>query len=477
MAKSCLLVAAAAVALTSLPATSAFYTKSSPVLQLDGKGYDKLIARSNYTSMVEFYAPWCGHCQSLKPAYEKAAKNLAGLAKVAAVNCDEESNKAFCGTMGVQGFPTLKIIKPGKKPGKPIVEDYQGARSAKGIVDAVTDKITNHVKKVNDKDYQKWAQDLGAKAILFTEKGTTSALLKSLAIDFLGSIKFAQVRDTQSVTVSQFEVSSFPTLVVVSADSSEPITYDGEMKKAPMLEFLSKYADPNPDASSKGPKDGKPAKKFSKKASGKAKEASASEATKDATGATSVVLEDEQPSESPDPQVSPDAPKPEKVVDLPPPVPELPTGALLQKACLGSKTTTCILALVPHPESMSPSVVASAQALAALAEIAQNYATRKARLFPFYSVPAANPSGETLRIALNLNADPDVEIIAVNTRRGWWRRYMGKPSLQEIENWIDTIRLGEGEKHKLPADIVPKEEEVPEEPVQVPIKDPDHDEL
>ena len=69
----------------------------------------------------------------MQPAYEKAAKSLTGLAKVAAVNCDDESNKPFCGRMGVQGFPTLKIVKPGKKPGKPIVEDYQGARSAKAI--------------------------------------------------------------------------------------------------------------------------------------------------------------------------------------------------------------------------------------------------------------------------------------------------------------------------------------------------------
>lgn len=63
-----------------------------------------------------------GHCKSLAPHYEKAAKNLKGIAKVAAVDCDEEKNKAFCGSQGVQGFPTLKIFKPSSKKGKPIVE-------------------------------------------------------------------------------------------------------------------------------------------------------------------------------------------------------------------------------------------------------------------------------------------------------------------------------------------------------------------
>lgn len=44
----------------------------------------------------------------LKPAYEKAAKSLIGLAKVAAVNCDDEENKPFCGSMSV-GRPLIRI--------------------------------------------------------------------------------------------------------------------------------------------------------------------------------------------------------------------------------------------------------------------------------------------------------------------------------------------------------------------------------
>ena len=114
-------IIAAAASLLLAPSTLAagLYTKGSPVLQLTSKDFDSNINRSNHTSIVEFYAPWCGHCQSLKPAFEKAAKSLSGLVKVAAVNCDEEANKPLCGQMGVQGFPTLKIVRPGKKAASP----------------------------------------------------------------------------------------------------------------------------------------------------------------------------------------------------------------------------------------------------------------------------------------------------------------------------------------------------------------------
>ncbi|KKY21736.1 putative pdi related protein a [Phaeomoniella chlamydospora] len=454
-------ILASLAAILAVTNADGLYTKKSPVLQVDAKNYDSLIAKSNHTSIVEFYAPWCGHCQNLKPAYEKAAKNLAGLAKVAAVNCDDESNKAFCGNMGVQGFPTLKIVRPTSKSGKPVVEDYQGARTAKAIVDTIVDKIPNHVKRVKDSDLDEWlAQGSDtAKAILFTEKGTTSALLRALAVDFLSSISFAQIRNKETAAVEKFSITSFPTLLLLPGGDKEALVYQGEMKKDELVAFLKQVAEPNPDPAPKKTKASKKPKpaKSSSSASSRFSKASAShqssEASEAAASATKMTVEDPAQTEFPDPLVETE--KPLQVPLTPPPLQELVTANDLAISCLGEKTGTCVLLLLP-PVSESEGLLSesASTAYASLSELAEKHHKRNAHLFPIYSVPESNEASATLKKALDISGS-DVKVIAVNARRGWWRSYTSEDlSVSSLESWIDSIRLGEGEKEKLPQGVV-----------------------
>ncbi len=434
---------------------------------------------------TRFYAPWCGHCQNLKPAYEKAASNLKGLANVAAVNCDDESNKPLCGSMGVKGFPTLKIVRPSAKGGRPAVEDYQGARSAKAIVDAVVDKIPNHVTRVTDKRLDKWLSEGNdtVKAILFSDKGTTSPLLRALAIDFLGAVNFAQIRDKEEKSVETFGVSEFPKLLILPGGDKEAIAYDGEFKKQPMADFIATLAPKKRDQPSEKPKpNGKASKDKAKDQKQQSKDSAAfsavseSHASAEATEASSEasVAEPSRSSESDTPGSKGHATSAGK--DKAAAIPTLETEASLRQSCLERDSRTCILVLLPTQENTGAATVA----LASLGDISHKHAQRKSRLFPFFAVPPANPVSDLLREVLELKGATETEIIAVNAKKMWWRPYPTTDfNKAAVESWIDAIRMGEGSKKKLPEQVIDNIPVQMDEPVTIEVQDaPDiHDEL
>jgi protein disulfide-isomerase A6 len=62
------------------------YSSVGKVVQLNSGNFNSLVSNSNDIWMIEFYAPWCGHCKTLAPEYEKAAKALSGIIKIGAVD-------------------------------------------------------------------------------------------------------------------------------------------------------------------------------------------------------------------------------------------------------------------------------------------------------------------------------------------------------------------------------------------------------
>ncbi|KAL8130572.1 hypothetical protein V2J09_019727 [Rumex salicifolius] len=102
------------------------------VLTLDSSNFADTIAKHDFI-VVEFYAPWCGHCKKLAPEYEQAASTLSShdppivLAKV---DANEEANRELASTYDVKGFPTLKIFRNGGKD----IQEFKGPRDAEGIV-------------------------------------------------------------------------------------------------------------------------------------------------------------------------------------------------------------------------------------------------------------------------------------------------------------------------------------------------------
>ncbi|KAM6915034.1 protein disulfide-isomerase A6 [Xenentodon cancila] len=119
----------------------AFYSPSDDVVELTPSNFNREVIQSDSLWLVEFYAPWCGHCQNLTPDWKKAATALKGIVKVGAVDADQ--HKSLGGQYGVRGFPTIKVF--GANKNKP--EDYQGGRSSQAIVDGAMNALRTLVKE------------------------------------------------------------------------------------------------------------------------------------------------------------------------------------------------------------------------------------------------------------------------------------------------------------------------------------------
>nr|CAD7585622.1 unnamed protein product [Timema genevievae] len=112
------------------------------VIELTDSNFDSLVLNSEDMWLVEFYAPWCGHCKNLAPHWAKAASELKDKVKVGALDATVHTIKS--NQYGVQGYPTIKVFTAGKKDSSSVT-DYAGGRTASDIVTWALNKLAENV--------------------------------------------------------------------------------------------------------------------------------------------------------------------------------------------------------------------------------------------------------------------------------------------------------------------------------------------
>lgn len=232
----------ATVALANRPLADEYATDPY-VYELTPSNFDKVIHKTNYTSIVKFYAPWCGYCQQLKPVWKKLAKLVKGDGKyavnIAAVNCDKDYNKPLCSQHRVSGFPTLMVFRPPKydpnsksKLYRHTIEPYNGDRSLKSIHNFVTGSIKNYVKKfpnLGANSLKEWTKEVDVKplVLLVTNQLQLSPLYKSLAIDFITTVRFGMItlKSVKDVDAPTFAVGESTVTLPIDLSSELPVLY------------------------------------------------------------------------------------------------------------------------------------------------------------------------------------------------------------------------------------------------------------
>lgn len=98
-------------------------------LALDAASFDKHIGRSHAPVLVDFWAPWCGPCRMMAPAYEQAAGLLEPQVRVAKLNTEEA--QAVAARFNIRSIPTLALFVGGKE----VARQAGAFRTAQDIAD------------------------------------------------------------------------------------------------------------------------------------------------------------------------------------------------------------------------------------------------------------------------------------------------------------------------------------------------------
>ena len=185
---------------------------------LDAEKFQAKVLNSRDGWFVKFYAPWCGHCQAMAPAWEELGKEMEGKLNVGEVNCD--ANKRLCKDVGVKGYPTIIYFQNGQKV------DYEGLRGLGDLVTYARKAVNSTIKDIDAAGLAELekSEDSEVAFIYFYDHATTTEdfeALNRLTLNLIGHAPLYKTNDPDLYT--RFRVYNKPKLMVLR--DSRPAYY------------------------------------------------------------------------------------------------------------------------------------------------------------------------------------------------------------------------------------------------------------
>ena len=174
------------------------YGDARVAYEITAATFDRMVA-AHRVLLVNFHAPWCSHCASLKPVFEHAADLVrqdlksSGTARLAAalatVDCTLAANARLCAAQRVQAFPSLRLYRGGARAGRDEddpdasrtqprqlqFEAYHGARRAEDIAAYVREALDETLAEADARHESSYDDDEGRKRAAAAERRAASA--------------------------------------------------------------------------------------------------------------------------------------------------------------------------------------------------------------------------------------------------------------------------------------------------------------
>jgi len=216
------------------------------VVTLTTENFDAFI-KENGKVLVEFYAPWCGHCKALAPEYEKAAQAIDADESVSAklAKVDATVEKDLATKYGVKGFPTLKYFTgDADEP-----SDYSGGRTEPTIIQWLRTRSMPAVTILESAEALTEFTAKGSVVLVgfFEADGDAAKALAEVAEANRESVLVAQV-SSADVKVDGAEFGKLYLFRDFGDDDDKMVAHDGELTAEAMTTFMNAERFPLIDA-------------------------------------------------------------------------------------------------------------------------------------------------------------------------------------------------------------------------------------
>jgi protein disulfide-isomerase A6 len=213
--------------------------------------FDSLVGQGK-PALVEFYAPWCGHCKSLAPEWETLSTAFKKNSEVLIAKVDADKHKDLAGRFGVSGYPTIKWFPKGSTT----PQDYTGGRTADDLAAYVNENAGTRVRissnspvtVLTDKNFDSIVLD-ATKDVFVEFYAPWCGHCKRLAPDydkfaesFVGEedVVIAKLdADKYGSVSSKYGVSGYPTLKFFPKGNKEGEAYTGGRTPEDFVSFIN----------------------------------------------------------------------------------------------------------------------------------------------------------------------------------------------------------------------------------------------
>ncbi|KAK4747676.1 hypothetical protein SAY87_014262 [Trapa incisa] len=210
-----------------------FSARDGKVIELEESNLDTAIASFDYI-LVDFYAPWCGHCKRLSPELDAAAPVLSGLKEpVVIAKIDVDKYKRLADKHNIDGFPTLKLFVHG------VAMEYHGPRKADLLVRFLKKFVSPDVSILDsDAAIHEFIEAAGVSFPIFIGFGLDESVLSDLGRKYKKKAWFSVAKDFSEDAMVSYDFDNVPALVGIHPSFNERNLFYGPFEGKFVEDFV-----------------------------------------------------------------------------------------------------------------------------------------------------------------------------------------------------------------------------------------------